>query len=304
MNQLATTEVGELIRFKAQVSYHGGNFSGWAKQPDKRTVHAEIVKALVTVFGDTKDDFGMRVAGRTDAGVHALAQVFHFDVTPLRMKRIERGPDLLSRLNSLLPADIRLFNCDVAPEGFDARFSATGRRYIYRIADGKSHKAPKLARYALYFARPLDVEAMNDAAPAPSGKRRRILTTLALIFAVLGGVWWLLSHYVWGLREHTDDAYVAGHQISVSSQVPGTVIEVTVDDNQFVKKGQVLAHTNGELEGLKPLLQRVELTRHSARILRDLGLEDLNQVKERRSSQVLQPLGVNRFPIPFFFFTR
>ena len=164
MNQLATTEVGGLIRFKAQVSYHGGKFNGWAKQPDKRTVHAEIVKALTTVFGEADDDFGMRVAGRTDAGVHALAQVFHFDVTPLRMKRIERGPDLLSRLNSLLPADIRLFSCDVAPDGFDARFSATHRQYRYRVSDHDSQRNPLEADFTLWHTRPLDAVAMQGAA--------------------------------------------------------------------------------------------------------------------------------------------
>ena len=164
MNQLATTEVGGLIRFKAQVSYHGGNFNGWAKQPDKRTVHAEIVKSLVTVFGETDDDFGMRVAGRTDSGVHALAQVFHFDVTPIRMKRIERGPDLLSRLNSLLPADIRLFSCDQAPVGFDARFSATHRQYRYRVSDHDSQRNPLEADFTLWHTRPLDAVAMQGAA--------------------------------------------------------------------------------------------------------------------------------------------
>ena len=164
MNQLATIEVGELIRFKAQVSYHGGNFNGWAKQPDKRTVHAEILKALVTVFGETDDDFGMRVAGRTDAGVHALAQVFHFDVTPVRMKRIERGPDLLSRLNSLLPSDIRLFSCDFAPAGFDARFSALHRQYRYRVSDHDSQRNPLEADFTLWHTRPLDAVAMQAAA--------------------------------------------------------------------------------------------------------------------------------------------
>ena len=164
MNQLATTEVGELIRFKAQLSYHGGKFNGWAKQPGKRTVHAEIVKALTTVFGEADDDFGMRVAGRTDAGVHALAQVFHFDVTPLRMKRIERGPDLLSRLNSLLPADIRLFSCEIAPAGFDARFSATHRQYRYRVSDHDSQRNPLEADFTLWHTRPLDAVAMQAVA--------------------------------------------------------------------------------------------------------------------------------------------
>ena len=112
---------------------------------------------------------------------------------------------------------------------------------------------------------------MNDAAPAPSGKRRRILTTLALIFAVLGGVWWLMSHYVWGLREHTDDAYVAGHQISVSSQVPGTVVEVTVDNTTLVEAGQVLVR-------LDPVDAATALARAEAQLA-----QAVRQVRQQRA---------------------
>ncbi len=112
---------------------------------------------------------------------------------------------------------------------------------------------------------------MNDAAPAPAGKRRRILTTLALIFAVLGGVWWLMSHYVWGLREHTDDAYVAGHQISVSSQVPGTVIEVTVDNTALVEAGQVLVR-------LDPIDAATALARAEAQLA-----QAVRQVRQQRA---------------------
>ncbi|MEY4367406.1 MAG: hypothetical protein RLZ28_821 [Actinomycetota bacterium] len=164
MNQSATFEDGGLIRFKAQLSYHGGNFNGWAKQPKMRTVHAEFAKALTTVFGASTDDFAMRVAGRTDAGVHALAQVLHFDVSPERMKRIERGPDLLSRLNSLLPADIRIYSVDVAPPDFDARFSALYRQYRYRVSDHDSQRNPLEADFTLWHTRPLDSLAMQGAA--------------------------------------------------------------------------------------------------------------------------------------------
>jgi tRNA pseudouridine38-40 synthase len=164
MNQSATPEDGGLIRFKAQLSYHGGKFNGWAKQPKMRTVHSEFAKALTTVFGESSDDFAMRVAGRTDAGVHALAQVLHFDISPERMKRIERGPDLISRLNSLLPADIRIFSLDVAPPGFDARFSALYRQYRYRVSDHDSQRNPLEADFTLWHTRPLDSDAMQDAA--------------------------------------------------------------------------------------------------------------------------------------------
>jgi membrane fusion protein (multidrug efflux system) len=112
---------------------------------------------------------------------------------------------------------------------------------------------------------------MNDAAPAPAGKRRRILTTLALIFAVLGGAWWLMSHYVWGLREHTDDAYVAGHQISVSSQVPGTVVEVAVDNTALVEAGQVLVR-------LDPIDAATALARAEAQLA-----QAVRQVRQQRA---------------------
>ena len=83
---------------------------------------------------------------------------------------------------------------------------------------------------------------MTDAAPAPAtpSKRQRILTTLAVVFVLAGLGWWLLNHFVWDLREHTDDAYVAGHQVAIASQVPGTVVEVTVVNTALVEPGQVL----------------------------------------------------------------
>jgi tRNA pseudouridine38-40 synthase len=80
------------------------------------------------------------------------------------MKRIERGPDLISRLNSLLPADIRIFSLDVAPPGFDARFSALYRQYRYRVSDHDSQRNPLEADFTLWHTRPLDSEAMQDAA--------------------------------------------------------------------------------------------------------------------------------------------
>ncbi|MET0292542.1 MAG: efflux RND transporter periplasmic adaptor subunit [Steroidobacteraceae bacterium] len=83
---------------------------------------------------------------------------------------------------------------------------------------------------------------MNDPAPveAPNGKRRRILGTIAVVFVTLGVAWLLLEHFVLSQRERTDDAYVAGNQVSVSSQVPGTVVEVTAENTSLVEAGQVL----------------------------------------------------------------
>ncbi len=84
---------------------------------------------------------------------------------------------------------------------------------------------------------------MNEpvtVAPAPMSKRRKILSIIAIVFAVIGLGYLLLSHFVLALRERTDDAYVAGHQVSISSQVVGTVTEVRVDNTTLVQAGQVL----------------------------------------------------------------
>ena len=95
--------------------------------------------------------------------------------------------------------------------------------------------------------------------------------TLALVFAALGLAWWLMSHYVWGLREHTDDAYVAGHQVSVSSQVPGTVVEVSVDNTSLVEAGQVLVR-----------LDPVDAATNLARAEAQLG-QAVRQVRQQRA---------------------
>ena len=87
---------------------------------------------------------------------------------------------------------------------------------------------------------PVPPAAAPPAGSAPTSKRRKVLTTIAIVFAVLGLGWLLLSHFVLSLREKTDDAYVAGHQVSISSQIAGTVTEVRVDNTALVQAGQVL----------------------------------------------------------------
>lgn len=156
-------------RFRLTLAYDGTDFSGWAKQPGQRTVQGELLIALAKIFGEDASDFGIRVAGRTDAGVHADAQVVHVDLTSTQQRRIGRGGNVVGRLNSLLPSDIQVYDFESAAEGFDARFSATSRRYIYRIADASSNKNPRLARYALYVNQELDVTAMHEASQALRG---------------------------------------------------------------------------------------------------------------------------------------
>ena len=154
------------MRLRIDLSYDGTDFHGWATQPQLRTVQGTLEAALATVL--RIPEVRVVCAGRTDTGVHARAQVVHLDIEdlPAMRERSEEAPSdvLLRRLNGLLPADIRLRSLREAPEGFDARFSAIWRRYAYRIADAVDVQDPLTRNHVMHHPRPLDVEAMNDAA--------------------------------------------------------------------------------------------------------------------------------------------
>ena len=162
---------GGLTRFRINLAYDGTEFVGWAKQPNLRTVQGEILGALTTIFGASQDDFGMRVAGRTDAGVHAGFQVCHIDITEQQLMRLGRAPFSASRLDGLLPDDIAIIDIFLAPSGFDARFSAVGRTYHFGIADPACKPDPKQARYVLSVSRELDADAMDLAGKSLVGLR-------------------------------------------------------------------------------------------------------------------------------------
>ena len=143
------------LRLKIKLAYDGTNFSGWAKQPDRRTVQEEFERAFSTV---SRHQCETIVAGRTDAGVHATAQIIHVDV-PVGTDQI----DLAYRLNRLLDTDIRVLEIEEAPEGFHARFSALRRHYQYQIVDGNRAINP-LDRYdRASWYRPLDLDRLNEA---------------------------------------------------------------------------------------------------------------------------------------------
>jgi tRNA pseudouridine38-40 synthase len=146
---------GGFLRLKIKLAYDGTNFSGWAKQPDRRTVQEEFEKAFATIVRHQCESI---VAGRTDAGVHATAQIIHVDVpenTDLA--------DLAYRLNRLLDNDLRVLEIEVAPEGFHARFSALRRHYQYQIVDANKAINP-LDRYdRASWYRPLDLARLNEA---------------------------------------------------------------------------------------------------------------------------------------------
>lgn len=151
-------------RYRLDVAYDGTDFSGWAKQPDLDTVAGTILTALATILGEDDSDFGLRVAGRTDAGVHATGQVAHIDVSQSQLKRAGRAGLTASRLNGLLPNSIRLKSLARVTADFDARFAASQRHYRYRIADSGENQLPENARYTLWHPRKLDAPRMNQAA--------------------------------------------------------------------------------------------------------------------------------------------
>lgn len=162
--------VDELVdgftRLRLDFGYDGTDFYGWSKQPELRTIQGEFIKAFSLIFGEAENDFGFRVAGRTDAGVHAVGCVLHCDLNDAQLKRLGRNDsmeDIAYKLNGLLPLDIRVNKVSVAPAGFDARFSAINRRYRYRLADQLAEKNPLESRFTLETYGKLDIDAMNQA---------------------------------------------------------------------------------------------------------------------------------------------
>jgi tRNA pseudouridine38-40 synthase len=143
------------LRLRLDLAYDGTNFSGWGKQPDRRTVQEEIEKAIATI---TQTKIDSIVAGRTDAGVHASGQVIHVDV-PETTNLDELG----YKLNRILDTDVRIMNVTVAPPAFHARFSALRRHYTYKILDGNQVISPLHRFDVASWYRPLDIAAMNQA---------------------------------------------------------------------------------------------------------------------------------------------
>jgi len=164
------------LRIRLDFGYDGTAFSGWAMQPGKRTVEDELSTALTLILRASKP-VRLVVAGRTDAGVHARGAVVHADIEQtgwaLLPGRSVRSPaqSALARLNGVLPNDVVIHGVSVAPEGFNARFSAIERRYLYRICDQPELLDPLRRRDTLVHRRVLNVGAMHSAAQQLLGLR-------------------------------------------------------------------------------------------------------------------------------------
>lgn len=141
------------MRYFFELSYHGTSFCGWQRQANAMTVQEALENALALL---TKRTVKLVGSGRTDTGVHAVQQFAHWDTEPLE------DPDaLVFKLNKFLPPTIAVYRMFPVAHDTHARFSATSRKYEYRITRWKS---PFLTNLAYLYDLPLDLAAMNEAA--------------------------------------------------------------------------------------------------------------------------------------------
>ncbi len=147
--------------WKLIIEYDGSRYSGWQDQKNARTVAGELRQAAEEIFGGPVELGG---AGRTDAGVHAAAQVAHLRADARR--RISAA-ELQRRLNEAIPYDIAVLNVAEAPETFHARHDAVGRSYVYQISRRKTAFSKK---FVWWIKEPLDVARMAEAAALVAGR--------------------------------------------------------------------------------------------------------------------------------------
>jgi tRNA pseudouridine38-40 synthase len=138
-------------RYFLELAYKGTRYSGFQKQENANTIQAEVEKAFRILQGQSVNLVG---SSRTDAGVHALQNYFHFDYDELH-------PQFLYKMNAILPDEIVLKQIHTVPVDAHARFGATSRRYEYRIYQSKN---PFLQEFALYYPFKIDFELMKEAA--------------------------------------------------------------------------------------------------------------------------------------------
>ena len=180
---LATVGDGTGVRLRLDLAYEGTAYAGWARQPGQRTVQGALEAALATLFHRVPPAPALVVAGRTDAGVHATGQVAHLDLTEAQWRHLRRlgasrsgsprSPEavVVAKLNGIAgrDRDLRVHRVTLAPEGFDARFSALWRRYEYRIADAIAVADPLERARTVWMPDELDVDAMAAAAAELTG---------------------------------------------------------------------------------------------------------------------------------------
>ena len=148
------------MRYRAVISYYGANYVGWQRQLNGLSVQEVLEKALEKTFGAPTS---ATASGRTDAGVHALGQVVHFDAeTSIPTDKIPFA------VNTHLPDDVSMLSCEIAPANFNARFSAKRKTYCYKIYVSK-HRLPVLELDHEHITYPLDLDKIRQAAKIIEG---------------------------------------------------------------------------------------------------------------------------------------
>lgn len=148
------------MRYRAVISYYGANYVGWQRQLNGLSVQEVLEKALEKTFGAPTS---ATASGRTDAGVHALGQVVHFDAdTSIPTDKIPFA------VNTHLPDDVSMLSCEIAPENFNARFSAKRKTYCYKIYVS-NHRLPVLELDHEHITYPLDLDKIEQAAKIIEG---------------------------------------------------------------------------------------------------------------------------------------
>jgi tRNA pseudouridine38-40 synthase len=161
----------EILRLRLDLAYDGTDFHGWAaqKDPQLRTVQGVLEDGLSKIL---RTEARLTVAGRTDAGVHAAAQVAHLDVPreSLNQRSIDGDPSrLVRRLARFLPADVRVSAVTEVTDDFNARFSALRRHYVYRLSTDPAGALPTRVRDTAVWPKPVDPGLMQEAATALVG---------------------------------------------------------------------------------------------------------------------------------------
>lgn len=172
---------GGEIRLRIDLAYDGAPFAGFARQPDQTTVQGSLEGALSRLMGrGCQGMIELTCAGRTDRGVHAEAQTVHVDV-PAGWARLENLPTLTKTLDAMVGPPITIYRIRRVPSSFDARFSATQRRYRYRLFQ-RVAMPPLWHHDTWHVGQPLDVQRMDEAGQALLGThdftsfcRRRIV---------------------------------------------------------------------------------------------------------------------------------
>jgi tRNA pseudouridine38-40 synthase len=149
------------VRLKLTIEYDGTGFRGWARQPGSRTVEGELRRAVGELYGTFNE---LAIAGRTDAGVHALANVVSVDV--LGGPPVDRAPEAL---NTVLPDDVSIMLAEEVADSFHARFDARSRSYRFRIWRRRARSVFE-ARRSVWWPRALDLAALNENAQSLLGE--------------------------------------------------------------------------------------------------------------------------------------